>query len=355
MAAKFNKGDVAEGILGAAMTARFLSKTKKITPDDVVKVVKQLKKPVQVKKALVSTTKFKSPNKNPKIVDDLTCVIGLAATNMNAFLDTSLYTTDKEIKEIVNAACAYSNGVYVMEWADMFYNNNQYNDIYVRSEGLLDQSGTKVDLKIVADGKQCGVGISLKQGDVKQFGQVGGASFDSMNEFFGPLGVKFTSADQKKLEAAIAKKDVPGGLRHMYKEAQKQIAVIMKSNPDKFKKNLSDFMNFHASRDEPDVALVQLNRSEAAYYDFTNIRKRLAGVKLGIEYVEGSTEVIAGEKIPKLKIVSEAERGDNGLLDLRVKLEGNRIDSKGKKVGLTVRNYVEKGHLTTKLLAEKFM
>jgi len=354
MAAKFNKGDVSEGILGAAMTARFLSKTKKITPDDVVGVVKRLNRPTQVGKTLVSTTKFKSPNKNPKIVDDLTCVIGLATINMNAFLNKSLYATDKEIKQIVNAACAYSNGVHVMEWADMFYNNNQYNDIFVSSEGLLNQSGTKVDLKIVADGKQCGVGISLKQGDVKQFGQVGGASFNSMNEFFSPLGVKFSSAHQKKLEDAISKKDVPGGLRFMYREAQKQIAAIIKSTPDKFKNNLSNFMNFHASRNEPDVALVQLNKSEAAYYDFTNIKKRLVGVKLGIKYDEGSTQVIAGEKIPKLKIISESERGDNGLLELRVKLEGNRIDSKGKQVGLTIRNYVEKGHLTTKLLAEKY-
>jgi hypothetical protein len=33
---------------------------------------------------------------------------------------------------------------------------------------------------------------------------------------------------------------------------------------------------------------------------------------------------------------------------------GNRINSKGVKIGLTVRNYVEKGKMATTLLAEKF-
>lgn len=352
--ATFNKGDVAEGILGAAITSRFLSKTKRITPNDVLSIIKKLKTPKLVGGAQVTTTKFKSPNKNPKVVDDLTCVIGLAPANMAAFLDTSLYRTNKDIKSIVTSACAYANGIHVMEWADMFYNNNQYNDMYVNSEGLLDQSGTKVDLKINVDGKQCGVGISLKYGDVKQFGQVGGSSFESMNELFSPLGVKFSSSHKNKLEKLIAEKDVVGGLRFMYKEAHKQIKSLMGSDQEKFKKNLSNFINFHATRNEENVVLVQLARDEAAVYNFDNVKKRLVGQLLVIEYEEGSTDVVRGEKVPKLKIVSNTIKSDNSLLELRVKLEGNRTNSKGKKIGLTVRNYVEKGHLATTLLAEKY-
>ena len=70
-----------------------------------------------------------------------------------------------------------------------------------------------------------------------------------------------------------------------------------------------------------------------------------------------------GDKVPdvygkisdtdKVKIVSSDIKKNNILLQLRCKLEGNRISTTGKKVGLTIRNYVEKGHLTTALLSEK--
>ena len=137
-----------------------------------------------------------------------------------------------------------------------------------------------------------------------------------------------------------------------YKEASKQIKEIIKKDSSTFKKNISKFMKFHATRNEPDVALVQLSKGEASVYNFDNIQKKLKGIELDVMYSESTTNVVQGKKIPQIKIISPTLKKDNILLQLRNKLEGNRIDSKGKKVGLTVRNYVEKGHLTTELLAE---
>mgnify|MGYP003330700523 FL=1 len=170
----------------------FESKTKRISNDDVLSVIKKLGKPTRMKKFMLIEKTFDSPNKNPKIIDKVVCKITLAEINMNALLDPKVYA-DKELKELLSAAAAYANGNNIMEWADMMYTNNQKNLIEVKSEGLLDQTGTKVDLRVIIDGKQAGVGVSLKAGDVKQFGQVGGATADSMNEFFNPLGVKFSS------------------------------------------------------------------------------------------------------------------------------------------------------------------
>ena len=39
------------------------------------------------------------------------------------------------------------------------------------------------------------------------------------------------------------------------------------------------------------------------------------------------------------------------LLKIRCKLEGNRINSKGKRLPITIRNYVEKGSLMEHLLS----
>jgi hypothetical protein len=99
---------------------------------------------------------------------------------------------------------------------------------------------------------------------------------------------------------------------------------------------------------------VQLSKNEVSVYNFENIQKKLKGINLDVVYSESNTDVIKGAKIPQLKIISDDIQRNNVLLQLRNKLEGNRISSKGKKVGLTVRNYVEKGHLTTDLLAETY-
>lgn len=346
--AAFNKGDVSEGILAAAITARFVSKTKRITEKDVLDIIKKLGKP----KGMLVKKEFSSPNKNIKVEDTVVCVIGLAEVNMKALLNMNIYKT-KEIKELVNGAIAYANGNNIMEWADMMYTNNKKNLIEVKSEGLLDQTGTKVDLRVMIDGKQAGVAISLKAGDVKQFGQVGGGSLQSMNEFFGPLGVKFSVPVAKKMETMFEGKQVTEALCLAYEEAYKQMKKLIKADSTKFKKNMADFMKFHATRNEPDVALVQLSKNEAAVYDFSNVQKKLKGISIDVEYSEAVTDVVKGKKIPQIKIVSPLRDKDNVLLQLRNKLEGNRVNSKGKKVGLTVRNYVEKGHLATELLAEK--
>ncbi|MFZ9589678.1 MAG: hypothetical protein ACO28V_08100 [Chitinophagaceae bacterium] len=349
--ASFNKGDVSEGVLAAAITARFQSKAKRIGNDDVLNLIKKLGKPTKFKKFMLIEKEFDSPNKNPKIIDTVICKVTLAEVNMAAFLNAKIYA-DKEMRELLSAAVSYANGNNIMEWADMIYNNNQKNKIEVKSEGLLDQTGTKVDLRVIIDGKQAGVGVSLKAGDVKQFGQVGGATTDAMNEFFNPLGVKFSTKNLKDFETLVSKKQVTEALCLAYKEASKQIKELIKSDSSTFKKNISNFMKFHATRNEPDVALVQLSKNEANVYNFENIQKKLKGVELDVVYSEAQTDVVKGKKIPQLKIISPVLTKNNVLLQLRNKLEGNRIDSKGKKVGLTVRNYVEKGHLTTELLAE---
>lgn len=353
MPGKFNKGDVSEGILAAAITARFVSKTENITIQKVKDVIKSLSQPKKMRNFMIIEKEFDSPNANKRIVDKVTCKITLAEINMVAFLNLKIYD-DPDIASLLRAAVTYSNGKNIKEWADMVYNNNQKNSIEINSEGLLDQTGTKVDLRILIDGKQAGVGISLKAGDVKQFGQVGGATTKAMNEYFNPLGVTFTQKNLSDFENMVAEKNVTEALCMMYGEAVDQMKSIIKKDSKSFIKNLSDFMKYHATRNEPEVALVTLSKNEALYYDFDNIHKKLEGVELDVSYSESDTDVIKGKKIPQIKILSPSIKKDNVLLTLRNKLEGNRISSKGKKVGLTVRNLVEKENLTTNLIAETY-
>lgn len=353
MANTFNKGDVSEGILAAAITARFLSKTAVIKESDVVDVVKKLKKPSLGAKGWTTTTSFDSPNEKPKIVDEVICHVNLAEVNMKAFVEPKIYTRP-DIKPIVKAAISYANGTYIREWADMMYVNNQKNKIEVKSEGLLDQTGTKVDLKIVIDGKQASVGVSLKVGDVKQFGQVGGSKWESMEDLFNPLGVKFTTKHETDYNNMLANKELAPALTTAYKIAYDQISNMSQ----KFlRKAIADFMYYHATSREENVVLVQLNKGASKVYDFEILEQKLAGLDIDVELTSGNTSVLgtggfkgkgtmSKDKIPKLSFLIDGKP----LVFIRLKLEGNRINSKGKLLPLTVRNYIEKGERTTELL-----
>lgn len=348
--AKFNKGDISEGILAAAITARFVSKTKTITDVDVLSIIKKLNAGVAANKGFSSTTSFNSPNSTKNVVDTVICFVNLAEVNMKGFLAMGSYK-DKEVKSLVSAAVSYANSIHVREWADEMYTNGQKNKIEVRSEGLLDQSGTKVDLRIIIDGKQCGIGASLKAGDVKQFGQVGGATIESMEELFEPLGVVFTPSDAKKIQSYVANKNPTEALTYAYKIAHKQLTELSKETSE-FNKKLAAFMKFHATRNEPYVALVQLAKGQATVYLFEELAKKLTGIPTQVVYSTGNTNVVSGKKIPQLLFYGgKNTSAKNLIIQIRVKLEGNRVNSKGKKLGLVIRNYIEKGALTTELVA----
>lgn len=348
--AEFNKGDVSEGILAAAITARFLSKTKKITSNDVISVIKKLNNPINGSKGLTSISKFESENDNKIINDDVICKVNLAELNMKAFLNSSTYN-DRKVISIVNSAVAYANGPYIMEWADMMYTNNQKNKIEINAEGLLDQSGTKVDLRVLIDDKQVGVGVSLKAGDVKQFGQVGGTKWESMLELFNSFGINFSNSVKTQYLKLLSEKQLAPALTLVYSEAVNEIQKMQKEN---LIKSLSSFINHHATRGEKDVVLVQLNKEEAKIYDFSNLSNKLIGIDVHPQLSTTNTDKLqgyeGGSKIPKIDFIIKST--NKSLITIRLKLEGNRVSSKGKRLPLTVRSYVEKGPELSKLIAK---
>ena len=285
------------------------------------------------------------------------CKVNLADANMRAFLDQKTYSTNNtDVLSLVRAAAAYANGANVISWANIMYTNNQKNLIEVKSEGLLDQTGTKVDLRVVIDGVQAGVGISLKVGDVKQFGQVGGSKFASMVKLWSPLGVKFTSQLEAQYTKLISEKKLAPALTLAYNEALKQI----QRKPQKsLQSEIAKFMNTHATSGEKDVVLVQLNRGEVVEYNFSNLAEKLDGKDIAVSLTTGTTEKlndggykgtgsVRKNKIPKMEFKVDGKI----LVSIRLKLEGNRINSKGKRLPLTVRSYVEKGPKTTELIGK---
>lgn len=334
-ASKFNRGDVSEGILAAAITARFVNKNKPITHSDVIDILRKLK-PTGTK---VNQT-FDSLNSNPAVLDEVRVVISLAKNNMDALLNEQNYAG---LKDLIASSAAYANGRDISSWSKLLYENNVRNEIEVTSDGLLDQRGTKVDLRVKVDGKLTNVNVSLKAGDVKQFGQVSGSKLENMASLFNPLGVK-VEAEKSKFNEFLNKGDTVKATSHIYNYVADWLIAKSSNNKKEFIKNLSDFIVFHATRNEDHVTLVQLNRSQAKVYTFTNLEKVLQSIEPTIFIKNGYSDV-AKAQVPTIVIADKSRTGKSELLTIRMKID-TRAD------GFYHRNYIEKGALLGDLIAE---
>ena len=334
---KGNKGDVGEGILAAAIVARFTNKNKPVTHAMVVNVIKKLaKRPsLPAGKSIKKILTLKSLNEDKFTVDQIECTCVLAKINMDAVLHKDSPTT---YATIFKAAVTYANNGIIREWANKLYCNNQENIIQVQALGTLDQTGTKVDIGVLVDGKKTDINISLKVEDTKQFGQVGGAQFEKMEEMFGGLDINLAGIE-KKYRKLLAAKRVNEALKLAYTTAKDQIDarccdVRLRR---KFIKKFGEFISFHATRHEENVTLVQLGRRDVHVYSFDDFQNAFASLEIRARVIDS-----AGK--PTILL----ESGGKELIRLRARIEN-------KPKGPYVRNLVEKGPLFTDLLAQHYV
>jgi hypothetical protein len=323
-----NRGDIAEGIFGAAITARFLYKNTDINKQQVKDVLKSLGGSGTVREKI-----FKSPNKNKAVDDDVRFYLSLAKINMDALLDPSQWD---ELDDLFDSSVKYANGKTVVAWSKLLYENNQYNKIEVISDGLSNQKGTKVDVKLLVDGSKTDINVSLKAGDVKQFGQIGGSEFEKAVEMHALLFNINIKHLEDKYNQLLAKKDPQGALYLVYNYVKDQVnlKVRTKRSKDALLKQLGKGINHFATLGEENVTLVQLNSNEAKVYNFNGVVEAVSALDISCSIKDS-----AGK--PKLLLHDAKNRN---LLEIRVKQEN-------KDSGPYFRQYVEKGTLLGDLIA----
>lgn len=327
---KGNKGDIAEGILAAAITARFINKNENITSDQIKNIILSISP-----QAGVSKKNYVSLNKNPKIKDTVEFYLSLAESNMKFLLDKNSW---KLYDDLFDAAANYANGATVTSWSKLLYENNQENMIEVISDGVGDQKGTKVDVKVKVDGKLTNINISLKADNVKQFGQVGGSGFDKQVTLWKKLAKIDVSSLEDGYTKLLKKKEVEKAVYLVYEHVADKMNAALKNSRTKttFLKNLGSGIEDFATSGEENVTLVQLAGGQAKIYDFKKVIDSLQNLQLKAKIVDSSG---------KPKLVLDDKTGAV-LLEVRVKAEG-------KPDGSTyIRNYIEKGKLLSSLIAE---
>jgi hypothetical protein len=146
------------------------------------------------------------------------------------------------------------------------------NQVDVISDGgeKQNQNITKVDLKILLDGTNVNL-LSVKAGNVAQFGQVTGHNFENLNEFFQTtLGISMSDNVRKKF------RDIPKGAQGPYAledkernfekafyagytEVLKQAKSLASTNEAQLIKQVYDGLLYHLTKNEANVEMVILS------------------------------------------------------------------------------------------------
>lgn len=334
-AAGGNRGDMAEGIIGAAIAARFINKNKAITPALVKDVLRQLTPKKSANgKGLICDIEMVSLNQNPNVKDTVRFYLSLAEINMTNLLDSKNWTS---LDDLIQSGVKYANGNTVKAWSKLLYENNQKNFIEVLSDGLGNQTGTKVDVAVRVDNEKTNINVSLKAGDVKQFGQVGGSEFEKQIVLWSTLCMVDVYSLESKYNKLVEEKKVPQAVYMTYEYVAKQMNAMLKvpKQKESFLNALGSGIEYFATLREENVTLVQMNKSEAKVYNFKGVAKAIAPLDL---------EVIVKDSAGKPKLILQ-DKKKRALLEVRVKAE-NKPNGE-----VYIRNYIEKGALMGDLIA----
>ena len=193
-----------------------------------------------------------------------------------------------------------------------------------------------------ADGNMLPVDVlvSLKAGDVKQFGQVSGAEFSKQVELWERLfgyGNQIKNLQEKYDKLMFVDKEPNKAVSLVYKKVESVLRrELSSSKSEQILQRMSKAIKYFATLNEDNVTLVQVGGGKAKVYQFDDIYSKISGRN----YV--STIKTGASGLPTIVIKSEGDE----LIQFRVKQE---FKSDGSPY---IRNYVEKLSLLGKLLAE---
>jgi hypothetical protein len=352
-----NIGDVSEGLLGAALFARFANYDKDITDGDVKQFLTELKEaktrikpetdPRTRSDKIIEKTLRVPRNREDGTTDNYTYILRLGIINYRDLVsEQKRGALASEIKSVA----AYVNSDEVREAARLVATNKQNNEVAIITDGVTGQKSTKVDLKTYLDGtimKSIGQ-ISLKARSTDQLGQRGGSWLATEKLFKQMFGVELNPSFEQQWNQTLTKenKRSPEGMalitnlvNQIYQSAADQInknlAAGGKSNPEEdvdFIERISKGLKYEAALEQEGVIVIQLSKGDFYRLDFSKLEDNIR--KAGIEFV---AQMSPSTKRPTLLMMDK--NSNETLFQIRF-----RFDSGG------VRQYIEKGPLATKLL-----
>lgn len=362
---KFNRGDVAEGILGAALTAKFANRSPEKLKNPVTKEMIDyvLNQFFSANRMIEIKVKDIAASKGDAVVDGIRFSINLPTPAANLLKDKN---SRKIVDDLYDSAIEYVEKAWEEDVVELA-TNGKVDDIIIMSDGVGDQKGTKADIKVTINGQPYRKQISLKVAGGEQFAQVSGDDFEKQERIWQDILGLDIKALESKYNTAIKnydKKEVfssreerrLGEFKDMiktaagvvYQEAAKQIQQKISSKDTNFFNNFAKLVFEGATKGDASIELVKLQQRTFKQLKFDknfikNYSDQLKKSNLKAKFRE------TGD--PLVQIFAGSESKSNLILQIRVKVEAASRNTKaGKVYSPYMRNYVEAGPLMFNLL-----
>lgn len=329
-----NRGETAEGILGAAMFAKFTKREGHedlgmVTVGDVVSVLDKLK---NIGEDLYQVVVNDADNKHADTVNFL------LKLKTNPYRDLMDPAKRELLAKDFASAVGYVNSPMAERYSKYFYLNGKADELAVIADGAASETERKTDVWVAVKDdngnmRQLKLNTSLKVGGVAQFGQVGGSSAESMIKLWNYFGIDVTPY-VKSYESKM-KKDQFAAIEYMYRTIAKHIAKELAGDSDleeaRFVDNIAHAVTFFATLGDENVELVDFDKGGFKILRFKNLVEKMRNVNLTASYLDK-------KKRPEISI-HDIDNPKKELVNVRSKIE-TRPDG-----SLYVRNIIEKGPL----------
>ena len=329
-----NKGDTAEGLLGAALFAKLLDRQNgqigQITTDDVWNVFDNLD-PVSDSDYMVQS----------KDLGGATDTIWFRLRVKNT-VKMALETPElrKSITNWMLSPVNYVNSPEGTEYAEEFYKNGTPDEIGVVSDGLSAQKDKKTDVVTAVRDPETNtvkrevMPISLKAG-ADQFAQHSGSKWAAMETMFSKLGIELPDMSEwaSEYEGFQNQNQQIEAAGHVYKKA----AELLNSKFDtpeseaEFVQTVARALRFWATSDDDQVYVVSFGsrgKYDVLQFSQDSLVPAMKKLQLRAKYIPGEN--------PKIEIYDK--KSDRMLFSIRTYLQS-------QEKGMYQRNVIEKGPL----------
>jgi hypothetical protein len=267
-----NRGQIIEGVLGAALFARLKARpNEEITADDVYKTIQELSETEQ------DSTTFKTLTKRVEgkegVEDTFKLEVRLKALPMQSFLSVDtvrLLISENQMDGIVS----YTNRT-APRYANHFEGNEQHDYVEVISDGVSFEATSKVDVTLKANNKVLKrYVLSIKEGNTKIIGQKGSGGeragrqkqYEILESLWKDFGISIGAAESTFLGSA----SIETAYEIAYEEAANQLSNAFVTNYRSAVQNITKGVIKYGALGEPHLRLVQF--TDKGYYSL-NFKK----------------------------------------------------------------------------------
>lgn len=335
-----NKGEIVEGIYGAATMARLVNRPNDdITPQDVYNIIARLPDTPQGGSVVINAEEA-----NSDITDNFELIVKLKPQPYADLKNTK--KIDAMMGNIVRSVVAFVNNETIPRYAKLFAENQRPDSVDIISDGISDETGTKTDVQLIYKDENgqpirelIKYGQSVKVGAVKQFGQVGGGkASDTLEKRFEKLEFMWDKfgVDVSPLKDMFTKSSrIEDAYEKVYDEAAKILKQDLAGiNVDKEKAFLEKFINgikFFATLNDDNVNLIQFDEKGYFVLDFSRLNKLFdMGMDFDVIVQKGVAKSDPSIKLPKITVIDAKTK--TPFFSIRMYRAGTGY----------IRNYIEK-------------